>query len=141
MNINSKLTQSDFVKYADWFFTNKVMPILQEKGQQYSNGRAFTNFEEGSRLHDVSPGSYLMIMATKHWHNLCKKPDMEQEERIRDVIIYMLLLQAMYASDALNAPEEAVNIPVFNVDESYRKQVLRRNPNSFDQLIKGQPEE
>jgi hypothetical protein len=125
--INSNITQADFAKYAEWFFKEKVMPILQEKGRQYSNGRAFTNFEEGSKLHDVTPGSYLMIMATKHWHNLCKKPDIEQEERIRDIIIYMLLLQAMYGADVLVAPEEPVVIPIYNLDDAYLRQV-RGNP-------------
>lgn len=97
--MNSNLTQADFAKHAEEFFLNEVLPLLKEKGEQYSNGKAFTNFEEGSKLHDLTPGSYLMVMATKHWHNLCKKPDIQQSERIRDIIIYMLLLQAMYAEE------------------------------------------
>lgn len=119
--INSVMTQAEFSKYAQWFFLEKVMPTLNEKGAQYSTGRAFTNFEQGSELHDVTPGSYLMIMATKHWHNLCKHPEGNQEERIRDIIVYMLLLQAMY--DESNRPVDQEEVKSF---ESHLSWVQKR---------------
>ena len=89
------MTQQEFQEAAEKFLYNNVLPFLQKKGAQYSNGRAFVNFEEGSALHDITPGKYLMIMATKHWHNLCKNPDSNVTERCTDIIVYMLLLIMM----------------------------------------------
>ena len=74
-NINSGMTQEQFQLEAGRFFWSKVMPLLKQKGAQYSTQKAFANFEEGSALHRITPGKYLMIQATKHWHNLCKNPD------------------------------------------------------------------
>lgn len=94
-----KMTQEEFQQAAETFFHNDILPLLQNKGAQYSNGRAFVNFEEGSALFGITPGKYLMIMATKHWHNLCKNPDYPNGpvvERCIDIIVYMLLLIMMY---------------------------------------------
>ena len=94
-NINSGMTQEQFQLEAGRFFWSKVMPLLKQKGAQYSTQKAFANFEEGSALHRITPGKYLMIQATKHWHNLCKNPDNNVAERCTDIIIYMLLLIMM----------------------------------------------
>lgn len=93
--MNKDMTQDQFQKAATDFLTEEVLPLLRNKGAQYSNGKAFVNFEEGSAIHGITPGKYLMIQATKHWHNLCKNPDTNVQERCTDIIVYMLLLIMM----------------------------------------------
>jgi hypothetical protein len=90
----AKMTQGDFVEWAGKYL-HEIMNTLEEKGQQYSKESAFSNFEEGASLNGVNPLEYLMILATKHWHALCKAPDSNTAERAKDIIIYMLLLIAM----------------------------------------------
>lgn len=87
-------TQADFVTWAEQRII-EVLGVLQRKGQQYSKDTAFSNFIEGAKLHGISPQHYLMILATKHWHNLCKDPESDTAERTGDIIVYMLLLDAM----------------------------------------------
>ncbi len=92
---NKDLSQHQFQREAEKFFQSEIMPLLKRKGAEYSNEKAFVNFEEGSALHGISPEKYLMIQATKHWHNLCKNPEGNNLERCIDIIIYMLLLIMM----------------------------------------------
>lgn len=87
-------SQGDFVQWAGKRL-DEVMHTLERKGQQYSKDTAFSNFIEGAKLHGISPQHYLMILATKHWHNLCKDPESDTAERTGDIIVYMLLLDAM----------------------------------------------
>lgn len=91
-----EMSQAEFAEHAEAFFQEKVLPLLQKKGQQYSDGdNAFHNFESGSKMFDgVTPQKYLMVMATKHWQNLCQLPEHNVEERAIDIIVYMLLLEA-----------------------------------------------
>ena len=93
--MNSEMTQGEFQEQVEEYIKFELLPLLKSKGAHYSNGRAFVNFEEGSSLHGITPGKYLMILATKHWHNLCKNPDKNVAERCTDIIVYMLLLIMM----------------------------------------------
>lgn len=89
------ITQSEFQILARGVLKDEVIPLLERKGKQYSKESAFGNFEQGSALFDITPEHYLMVMATKHWHNLCKNPIENVKERCIDIIIYMLLLIVM----------------------------------------------
>lgn len=82
-----------------------LLKLLTAKGKQYSDGtNAFVNFEEGSKLTVDTREHYLMSLATKQWHVISdwskrggknEARAREVEQRIYDVLVYMLLLLAM----------------------------------------------
>ena len=100
---NQRMTQGEFGEFAA-VRLQEILDLLKRKGREYSRQEAFTNFEEGARLHSLSPRKYLMILATKHWQNLCREPEGDIIERASDVIIYLLLLQAMSVQDNPSPP-------------------------------------
>lgn len=102
------LSEETFAKYASSFFGQSIMKTLTNKGTQYSGDtpNALVNFLDGSKVINITPQSYLLAMATKHWLSLglwasgkSKQNNDQIVERCKDVIIYMLLLVWMVDTD------------------------------------------
>ena len=82
--MSKHMTQAQFQTKASAFLYEEVLPLLKSKGEQYSNEAAFANFIEGAAINHLPPAKYLIVMATKHWHNLCKNPFRNVKERAID---------------------------------------------------------
>lgn len=87
------MKQSDFQHYSLKIIKKLVLPLLETKGNHYSNTNAFDNFTEGGSMTGLSPSKYLMTLANKHWFSLLNNQT-DVRERAVDIIIYMLLLIA-----------------------------------------------
>ena len=97
-----KMTQNEFVDRARMHL-DTLMQTLEEKGQTYSNEEAFANFEQAAVVLGISKEEYLLTLVVKHMLALLgiARGNVEQDydgvgSRTDDIIIYMLLLRAMY---------------------------------------------
>lgn len=93
----------------------RIKMLMETKGLQYSGSPldlALANFIDGSHTVGLSPILYLMALATKQWYAVCRfahRPMLnrveEIQERIDDIVIYMLLLSFMLDVDLRNQEE------------------------------------
>lgn len=101
-------SQAEFHMFATKTLYALVMPLLEKKGKEYTDGdNAFVNFDTGGELLKCSPEQYLLFLATKHWQALslwtqgkaAEPPTMDEIfGRAIDIVIYMLLLMFMVKS-------------------------------------------
>lgn len=98
------MADNAFHEYSS-FVVEGMLVKLRDKGLQYAPGDdELENFKKGGAISGVSPAHYLMIQATKHWYALIQiasgkrgMPDVKEvEERITDVMVYLLLLLYMF---------------------------------------------
>jgi hypothetical protein len=92
----------------------EILSLLTIKGDQYSQDSipALSNFIECAAVLDITPELDLMTVAQKHWHVLAKWASGNRSvtphdlrERIRDIIVYMLLLEFMIVDRTSITPE------------------------------------
>lgn len=89
----SIMKQNEFQEYAKMIMDRLVYPVLESKGEHYSNNNAFDNFVDGGFITGLYPEKYLMVLANKHWYSLMND-QRNVRERAIDIIVYMLLLIA-----------------------------------------------
>jgi hypothetical protein len=82
----------------------KIKSIFLEKSEQYARGDRLSNFKKAAAFRGKEPEEILMGLVIKHFTALDdfiqdlpeKKMPIEQwEEKIGDIINYMILLEAM----------------------------------------------
>lgn len=79
-----------------------IVNLAEVKGSQYWDNDPFQAFRELEEMTGVPKEGALMLLASKHWGALCKvamgsrteNPALTQE-RIKDVILYLLILHQM----------------------------------------------
>lgn len=84
----------------------RIKDLSDRKGQDYSgNGDVLTSFKSNATYLGMSPKAVWGVLVLKHWDALMtyvRTGKLESEgidQRIDDIIVYMLLLKAMIAEE------------------------------------------
>lgn len=123
------MNQSELIQFADDFFT-KIIEKAKGKGEEYSRGGAFDNFEKAARKKGTVPEEVLSFYELKHQISIddmiedLKKgihhPVEIWEEKIGDDILYRVILLAMINCNkdigTRIAPDMNVDIEPTNYD-------------------------
>ena len=95
-------SQETFTEVFAPRFIADVMEMLKEKGQEYAPTDVMSNWKSGAAVTGLPKEQYLMVLATKHWDSLYRWASGKlelglegPERRIKDLIVYLLLLAWM----------------------------------------------
>lgn len=95
------MNRSEFTELVKQEF-NHILEINQTKGKEYaSEADALSNFYRRSEELGISPKAVWAVFAGKHWDSImhyCKEGKVLSEPiegRIRDLILYLLLLEGL----------------------------------------------
>ena len=87
----------------------KINAVLQSKADEYASDKSFSyNFERASKINNESPKKALWGMASKHLVSVIDMIESESkfdddyiDEKIGDMINYLILLEGILKSDNL----------------------------------------
>jgi hypothetical protein len=113
------MTNSEFYTLMDRMF-NDARNIAKVKGNDYTKGSndALANFKEGGKDIDIDPIKVCWIFMNKHYQAITNyvKTNGQSEsepisERIKDLINYLVLMQAIVVEKETMKIKESVDLP------------------------------
>lgn len=105
------MTKTEMLAFARHYVEGDLLQVMEAKGNDYSGGPAFGNFDRASVDLELSRTHIWYVYFSKHLDSLKRwirdgKLESEPiESRITDLINYLLLLRGMIEEDKINGTD------------------------------------